>query len=76
MLQKKTVLIYFILILIGTGFIAYGSWSLRRGNMPELSEAQKLAELEAVLATGKAKESESKRTKRTAAARPSRLRST
>ena len=80
MISKKTVLIYFILILISAGLFAYGLLSRCAGSTAEPSEAQKLAELKATLfevaATNKERQSESNEVKHAVPRRPTRNRST
>jgi hypothetical protein len=80
MMRKKTVLVYFILILISAGLFAYGVLSRCAGSTAEPNEAQKLAELEAALveaaATDKASRLESNKVKQAVTPRTSRTRST
>ena len=80
MIQKRTFLIYCILILISAGLFAYGVLSRCAGGTAEPNEAQKLAELEAALveaaATDKGKRSGSNKVKHAVAPRPSRTHST
>jgi len=80
MMRKKTVLVYFILILISAGLFAYGVLSRCGGSTAEPNEAQKLAELEAALveaaATDKTSRLESNKVKQAVTPRISRTRST